>query len=452
MRVLIRTTAAALAAVAAGPLQAQQQMLEVRPIGAVAATSTDSISILGGVRHLSNGRLLVNDIMRRQVLLLDESLKLVKVVADSMPGSVNPYGPRPGALVPFRGDSTLFIDASSLSMLVIDDKGDVARVMSVPRSSDAGMMATSALGGMGFDGERMVYRGFGGFRMQMGGARNPGAASTGFSGAPTMPDTMPIVRVNLATRAVDTAAYIKVSTPKSNISQTDDGQFSIAVEINPLPVVDEFAVLSDGRVAVVRGRDYHVEFIDGDGKVTVAPKIPFEWKRLSDEDKVAFIDSVKAQTERAAAAGGNTAAARVGATIGAAMGGAAPPVVMTQMRVSGAAGSAASGQPMPRGATTIRAAAPQVSYINPSELPDYQPAFFGNQARGDMDGNLWVRIIPPKPVAGGAVYDVIDGQGALVDRVQIPADRTIVGFGHGGVVYLTYRDGDNTKLERATFK
>jgi hypothetical protein len=38
------------------------------------------------------------------------------------------------------------------------------------------------------------------------------------------------------------------------------------------------------------------------------------------------------------------------------------------------------------------------------------------------------------------IYDVINSQGALVDRVQIPAGRTIVGFGKGGVAYMVARD------------
>jgi hypothetical protein len=37
----------------------------------------------------------------------------------------------------------------------------------------------------------------------------------------------------------------------------------------------------------------------------------------------------------------------------------------------------------------------------------------------------------------------------LVDRVQVPAGRTIVGFGPNGTVYLANRDGNLTYLERA---
>ena len=39
----------------------------------------------------------------------------------------------------------------------------------------------------------------------------------------------------------------------------------------------------------------------------------------------------------------------------------------------------------------------------------------------DADGNLWVRT--SKNVNGGPVYDVINGKGELIDRVQLPAYR-----------------------------
>jgi hypothetical protein len=52
-------------------------------------------------------------------------------------------------------------------------------------------------------------------------------------------------------------------------------------------------------------------------------------------------------------------------------------------------------------------------------------------------------------VAGGPVYDVVNLKGELVERVQVPKDRTIVGFGAGGVVYLLAREGTTAKLERA---
>jgi hypothetical protein len=87
--------------------------------------------------------------------------------------------------------------------------------------------------------------------------------------------------------------------------------------------------------------------------------------------------------------------------------------------------------------------------VSASELPDYRPAFSQGAARADEDGNVWVRTSATRAGAiGGLIYDVINGQGALVDRVQIPAGRTIVGFAKGGVVYMVARDKTGAWIER----
>ncbi len=57
--------------------------------------------------------------------------------------------------------------------------------------------------------------------------------------------------------------------------------------------------------------------------------------------------------------------------------------------------------------------------------------------------------IPTKAIPGGPVYDVVNNRGELIDRVQVPADRSIVGFGSSGLVYLTVRENNTTFLERA---
>jgi hypothetical protein len=92
---------------------------------------------------------------------------------------------------------------------------------------------------------------------------------------------------------------------------------------------------------------------------------------------------------------------------------------------------------------------PQLNFVSPSDLPDYKPPFFANSVRADVEGNIWIRTIPTKQVPGGPIYDVINHEGKLVDRVQVPANRTIIGFGAGGAVYLVSRDGTTMTLERA---
>ena len=94
----------------------------------------------------------------------------------------------------------------------------------------------------------------------------------------------------------------------------------------------------------------------------------------------------------------------------------------------------------------------QLAFVSPSELPDYKPPFFAGAVRADLDGNVWVRTIPTRKIEGGPVYDVINRDGKLIDRVQVPVGRTIIGFGAGGSVYLVARDATTMTLERAHSK
>ncbi len=67
---------------------------------------------------------------------------------------------------------------------------------------------------------------------------------------------------------------------------------------------------------------------------------------------------------------------------------------------------------------------------------------------GDADGNLWIRTSATRAGAAGSIYDVVNRRGELIDRVQLPAARQIVGFGKGGVVYMLARDASGSWIER----
>ncbi len=85
-----------------------------------------------------------------------------------------------------------------------------------------------------------------------------------------------------------------------------------------------------------------------------------------------------------------------------------------------------------------------------SDLPDYRPAFLRGSTRADAEGNLWIRTTTL--VKGQPVYDVVNRQGTIVDRVQLPPFRTIAGFGPGAV-YMAVKDSAGTvHLERARIK
>ena len=66
--------------------------------------------------------------------------------------------------------------------------------------------------------------------------------------------------------------------------------------------------------------------------------------------------------------------------------------------------------------------------------PPFEPA----DVTVDLNGRVWVRRTGPFG-ATGAVYDVFDGTGTRVDRIELPANGHIVGFG-AAAVYVAEQD------------
>ena len=535
----------------------------VRRIATASAVSTEQIGTITGVRELPGGRVLMNDGGRRRLVLMDTTLKTIEVVLDSLAEVENSYGTRPGALLPYRGDSTLFIDVASYAMLVIDPQGKVARVRSVPRVEDASRFAGGEGGGRaGIDGKgRIVYR----IPARPGPPLIP--PPRGVPYFPPEPDSAFIVGIDLETRKIDTLGAIRIPKSASTVRRTPTGGFNFYEVTNPMPSTDEWAVLSDGVVALVRGVDYRVDYRQADGTWTSSPKLPFDWQRVTEEDKQRLIDSVKADQRRSAmnsymsslirwvnqygksypanlqvpegyrvqaglsrdwklppslqfppnyifacapgetptltpppatteqpSAPGTTPASptpnaargdsgRAGRPDGPGSRGGTPGARPDN---PGGRGGPPAGRPdgarqeggrpnfqgrdgPPGGfngtpscipgpvVVTVGNAPPmpqirESGVMSTSDLPDYRPPFSSGAVRADADGNLWIRTNPPKPVPGGAVWDVVSRDGGVIDRLQLPQGYAIVGFGKGKVVYLSMRDQSGIKLARVLLK
>jgi hypothetical protein len=391
-------------ALAVASVAAAQQPPPVRPLGPIVRVSTEPLSSVATVRALPDGRVFVNDITAHRVLLFDSTLATAIVVADSTHATAKAYGARAGTLIPFRGDTTLFVDPASLSMLVLDAHGRIVRVISVPRAADVAYLVGALLGTPGFDAQgRLVYR----------GANPPLPSPRGPCVKPVGADSAPIVRVELTTRKLDTAALFAIPGTRWAITCDANGNFTTRKRlIDPYGLTDAWAVLPDGAIAVVRGRDYRVDWVNSDGTRSSSPRMPFDWKHLADEDKAAVIDSVRAvlQSRTDSALQARTATGRAGA-------------------------------------------APQIAIITASdfvpinELPDYIPPFGQGAVSADADGHLW--IYTSTRMKGQPVYDIVNRQGTLIDRVQLPPFRSIAGFGPG-VVYMGVLDSSKVvHLERA---
>jgi hypothetical protein len=462
----------ALLGVGAVPAAAQQAKLPpIRSLGPITARSSEPMGAVSTAVPLPGGKVLINDILQRRVIMFDSTLTSVTVIADSTSATANAYGARGGGLLSFEGDSALFIDPASLSMMVVNAHGELAGVRAVPRAAEINLLVGGPNGRPGFDAQgRMVYRGQARGRPAGANAR----PTVGNFVMPQQPDSAPVVRVDLATRKIDTIAMIKIPRTDIKVTQGNDGSRSIQATMNPLPTTDDWALLSDGSIAVVRGHDFHVDWISADGKVTSSPKILFEWQRLTDEEKEMVLDSARAAIElqRAEAErvvgrggfGGGMGGLQIGG-MGGGMGG-GPGGGGGGDR--GGRGGGAGGAPPQRGGGADGGTPPQrggaagpggggfrvptVSMVSASELPDYRPPFGQQSALGDLDGNLWVRTTAPVG-DGGSIYYVINRQNEVVDRIQLPQGRILAGFGQGGVIYLGMRDTEgNARLESAYWK
>jgi hypothetical protein len=199
-------------------------------------------------------------------------------------------------------------------------------------------------------------------------------------------------------------------------------------------------------------------------------KLPFDWKRITDDDRTKLVDSLqtlaKAATERSGGSGGG--------------------------------GFRMSFEP-----------------VAAEKLPDYYPPIKAGTTMADFDGNLWVlpatsnlsaqlaaqfmggmgggmggmggRGGPPAAGAAGAagargagraagdttrgafpaaamgmmaammnqpplVYDIISPAGKMIERVKLPAGRQLLGFGPNGAIFLGARDGRQIIVEKVMRK
>jgi hypothetical protein len=372
--------------------------------GATAKTAEKFVNILG-IRQNADGTVLVNVPRARQITLYDSTLAKPTVVVDSSAGSANSYGGMPSRLVPYMGDSSLFADANSQTLLVVDARGRVARAIAPPGGQPFGMIHGSLLlGTTGVDNKgRLVFQG------------------------PLLEgDSRSIVRADFALRQIDTIGRLKVRDGGGQvIDESDPGKVKITMTINPLPAPDAWAVLTDGSVAIVRGHDYHIDWIHADGTRSSSPKLPFDWKRLTDDDKQKLIDSSRA------------AQAALAAARGAAPGGSG----------SGSGGGSARGGGGSRGGdpdAPARKVELETVYLPLKQISDYYPAIRPGAALADRDGNVW--ILPTTSAQsqkGELVYDVVNRKDGLFERVRIPLGRSVAGFGKGGVVYLAVGDRTN---------
>jgi hypothetical protein len=388
-----------------------QTPIPIRQIGPILATSTENVGQAVTVRGTSDGHVIVGAGARQKVYAFDSTLKNFTIVVDSGAGTgMVPI--RTTGVIPYLSDSTLLPDFGSNALLVLDATGKQVRSMAPPRAQDLIFLGLpAAFGRPGFDPKgRLIYR------IQSPPNVQPKPTPSGdqkVEMVPVNPDSSPIVRGDFDTRKIDTVAFLK--TPSQgrmamDIKQNPAGgppSLTMHMQINPFPMSDEWALLSDGTVAIVRAHDYHVDWIDPDGTRRSSPKMQIDWRRYTDEERTQRVDSMRKVADEQ---------------------------IKRQISAAGAGG------------LQIKM---DVGIVPDSEFPSFHPPIQQGSVLADLDGRLWILPTTSTNSANGMTYDIVNRKGDIVERVQLPKDRVLVGFGPHNTLYLSHAEGTNTYLERA---
>lgn len=422
---------------------ATQPTVPVREVKVTARAGSTFSSILQA-REIADNALLVNDPLSRQLVKLDKSLGVMDVVLDSLAGQKGSYGSVPTSIISYPGDSTIVVDRAAKALVMLDPQGHVARSLAAPSSSTDFRALFSGPAYATPDGD-LVYRVL----------TDPVRLSpkTGADGQVTSGwqrlDSAVLVRFRFTTRAVDTLARVRQSGAASITMRQSATSASIEAVVPLLEEVDDWTVLPDGTLALVRGHDYSIEFRDPEGRRDPRVKLPYVQKAVTDAGKTRMVDSTtaawKALQAEAVAKGGNEYALAVVFNAWSAA-----------SQSTGGVPTAVEAPPAPAPpGSAARAAARQVSMNvvppRPNDIPDYFPSVRPGTARSDREGNVW--LAPNTSTSsrqGELIYDVVSRAGKLVERVRVPVGRSIIGFGNSGAIYLISREQDGRwHLERA---
>lgn len=408
MRNTSLSTILLLAATAAGA----QEKIPIKTIGPILATSTENVGPAVTVRGTSDGHVLVGAGARQRVYAFDSTLLKFTIVADSGQGTgVLPI--RTTGLIPYPGDTTLLPDFGANALQVLDATGKTVRSMAPPHAADLLYLGLpAAFGRPGLDPKgRLIYRSQ--LRPNFRPTPTP-SGSQKMEMTPINADSAPILRGDFDTRAVDTLAWMKTPSQgrmgmemKENLA---GGAPSITMRmmVNPFQMSDEWSVLSDGTIAIVRVQDYHIDWVDPDGARRSSPKMQIDWRRYTDAEKTQRVDSIKKLADQ-----------QIKSALSAQSGAGAP-----QMKMD-------------------------VSIVPDSEFPNFWPPIEPGSVLADLDAHLWILPTTSTNAAAGFTYDVVNRNGDVFERVQLPKGHVLVGFGAHNIVYLTKADGKATYLERA---
>ena len=320
-----------LAAASLLPVPLTAQDVPATRLDRPAATFAEPMSQIRGLRELTDGRVVVTDMIETAVRLIDFRSGAMQEIGRQGDGP-GEYG-MPGELFAAGGDTTLMLDMLNRRFLVIPPTGAIAdETMPIARGGGGGVSYITLPRGV--DDRGRIY-------FDLSGIVAPGVdfALRGES---------PILRLDPAANRTDTIATMQFPPMPAPRSSGRGQNVTVRFGGGPRPYQgrDTWAVARDGRVAIVRHADYRVEWHRAGEAPVVGPPTQYAPVRVGRAEKEAWADRMTQGT-----------------------------MVMVQ-----------NGQ--------RRTMQPPKPNIDEQEWPEYLPPFVGN-ARITPEGELWIQRSRP---------------------------------------------------------
>ncbi len=350
------------------------------------AVFPEGLSSVAGLRELSDGRVIVSDRLGQAVIIIDFDATTADTIGRTG-GGPGEYRV-PGRLFPWRGDSTIMIDLGNTRFTMIGPDGGLGS--STPLMTQDGDMMRFVMPA-GTDRHGNIY-----FQARSLGLQEPGTTGP--------PDSALIARWNLDSDAIDTVVAVKTAATRMRT-----GGGNVAVTSIPFSPQDDWAAAWDGRVAVARAADFHVEWYGLDGAVVRGPRIAYDPVKVTQADKDAWLE------------------ARANPQAGAVF-----------IAIDGGGGA--------RATTPSRPARFEGAQIDDDDWPEVKPAFPAGGVTVTPEGSVWVRR--HVKIGSPPEYDVFDGQGRPIHTIALSEGEQVVGFGSGVVFVARSDEFDLQWLER----
>ncbi len=354
------------------------QAIAERPLPAPTRTFTYEFTNVVAVQPLPGGSLLAADMNDMNLVYLDGRTGAGRVVGRTGSGPLE-YR-TVGQLLLLPGDTVAMYDAAQARMLLVSPTG--APVRTVSWGTDM-LAALSRPQIFATDRRGRVY----GLQLP------PLDPQRGM----IVPDTLPVVRMaSITATRIDTIARVwQGQEMRAQPSMGADGKIHMAMPLTLLLPADEPAVLPDGRLAVVRGDRYVVEWIAEDGTRRSSAPVPSTRLPVTAADRKNIADETRTQAE---------------------------------------AGMKQGARMLPAGT-----AMPELVLDEPPSWPATRP-HFNRGVRAGTDGRLFVPV--PCVAAGARCLDVLDTQAKRVARYKLPKSGRVLAAGTG-VIYVVAKDEDD---------